>query len=213
MEEIWKDIKGYEGLYMVSSLGRIKSLERTIIRGNGHPQTFKERILKPIITSSGYLYVSLSKNGKQQREYVHRLVAMHFLPNPDNKPCVDHINTNKQLNTVNNLLWVTYQENTDNPISKKKHKENVYKSMLGKFGKDHPNSKPIIQLDINGAFIKEWSCAAEVQRELGYKKGFVGDCCKDKYRTAYGYKWGYVEDYERIPFKVFDLEMYKKKVG
>ena len=188
--EIWKPVVGYESLYECSNLGRIKSLNRKIIRKNGAQQTFKEKILTPIEVNN-YLYVCLYKNGKYQRKYVHRIICEAFLPNPENKPCVDHKNCVRSDNRLSNLRWVTYQENSENPISKKKQKENVPKSMLGKFGKNHPNSKPIIQIDTNGVFIKEWSCAAEVQRVLGFKKGYIGKCCKGKNEMAYGYKWKY----------------------
>lgn len=109
MEELWKDIKGYEGLYQVSNLGNVKSLERLVY--NQHNNYIKpERILKPRRKEDGYLQVYLYNNGKKQA-YVHRLVAESFIPNTDNKAQVNHIDFNKENNIVENLEWVTAVEN------------------------------------------------------------------------------------------------------
>lgn len=114
MNEIWKDITGYEGKYQVSNLGNVKSLN---YRGNG-----KERILKPRpVSSTGYLAVTLSNSDTQKTLKVHRLVAQAFIENPNNKPCVDHINTNKTDNRADNLRWVTRKENNNNPITRERH--------------------------------------------------------------------------------------------
>ena len=93
MEEIWVDIKGYEGLYQVSNQGRVKKIYK-----NG-----KIRILKTRLDNNGYLCVTLSKNNKPKIFKIHRLIATHFIPNPDNKPCVDHINTIRTDNRIENL--------------------------------------------------------------------------------------------------------------
>lgn len=111
MTEVWKDVKGYEGQYQVSSYGRVKSVPRVIIRSNGNPQTISEKILAPIVDKrSGYLKVSLMK-GKLRTCRIHRLVAESFIPNPEGKPEVNHKDGNKQNNTVDNLEWVTESEN------------------------------------------------------------------------------------------------------
>lgn len=104
MAEVWKDIKGYEALYQVSNLGRVKSL-------NYH-RTGKERILKPGTQTKGYLKVPLYKYGKIEEFRVHRLVAEAFIPNPNKYPCVNHKDENKQNNSVDNLEWCTVQYNT-----------------------------------------------------------------------------------------------------
>ena len=117
MEE-WKDVVGYEGIYQVSSLGRIKSLERM----RCHGKTYKEKI-KCSHLINGYVVVMLFKNGKHKNCKVHRLVAEAFIPKPENKPCIDHIDTNRENNCVENLRWVTYQENYHNPLSLKAQRE------------------------------------------------------------------------------------------
>ena len=132
MEEIWKDIYyvdsisgeiiDYRGIYQVSNLGRVKSLERTARVCGGGFRVIKERILKGWIDNNGYLLLTLKKDKKDKKFRVHRLVAHMFIPNPDNKPEVDHINTDRCDNDVNNLRWVTRKENHNNPITKEHHK-------------------------------------------------------------------------------------------
>lgn len=112
MKEVWKDIEGYEGKYQVSNLGRVKSLN--------YNKTGKEGMLRAGVTTDGYLQVVLYKDRKKKHHATHRLVAQTFIPNPDNKPCVDHINTIRTDNRVDNLCWVTCKENNNNPITKKR---------------------------------------------------------------------------------------------
>lgn len=107
MEEIWKDIVGYEGLYQVSNLGRVKRLY------NSYHKT-EEHILKPSLSGGNgkgeYQCIQLCKNSKTSIKYIHRLVTLAFIPNPDNKYSVDHINQNKLDNNVSNLRWATRRE-------------------------------------------------------------------------------------------------------
>ena len=114
MQEIWKDIEGFEGLYQISNLGRIKSLSKFI---NNNPKSkkigfySKEKIIKFSKSKNNYLIAPLSKKGKAYYFYVHRLVAKTFINNLNNFKQVDHIDGNKQNNCINNLEWVTPKEN------------------------------------------------------------------------------------------------------
>ena len=111
MEEIWKDIEGYKGLYQVSNLGRVRSLDRRVIRPDGSIMSFRGRMLKQGLTPKFYLKVYPSKRSKKESLQVHRLVALSFIPNPENKSDVNHIDGNKQNNNVKNLEWATALEN------------------------------------------------------------------------------------------------------
>ena len=179
--EVWKDIKGYEGRYQVSNLGRVKSLERIIIKKNGVKQTIRERILKIQTDKDGYLQVSLYKgSGKMKTFKVHRLVCEAFHENPENKPCVNHIDEDKTNNTVGNLEWCTYKENIN-------HGTRNARSAEGQ-------SKSVGQYTTDGKLIKVWQSAMEIERQLGYSHGNISLVARGKLKTAYGYVWKYIKD-------------------
>lgn len=182
MKENWKDIKGFEGLYQVSDLGNIKSL------GNGSStdsRTKQVRILKLQLKKTGYLQVKLCKEGRSFYKRPHRLVSEAFIYNPENKKEVNHINGIKNDNRVENLEWCTSSENQIHSF--KNGLQKIYK------GKDHIQSRPIIQLSIEGKLVKEWESIKQVKRELGFNTCGIIKCCKKqpKYKTAYGFKWQY----------------------
>ena len=120
MKEIWKNVEGFEGLYEVSNLGRVKALDRYVVN-NGGLQHKKERILKQRINKNKHCTVVLCKDGKTYPRLVHRLVAIAFIPNPDNKPIIDHIDTDPTNNRVDNLRWVTQQETAEALASDMQH--------------------------------------------------------------------------------------------
>ena len=117
--EIWKDIVGYEGLFKVSSIGRVKGINRLVYvtkeNGNHHYRLVKERIKTMSIGNSGYLYVKI--NNIEKRLFIsHRLVAQAFIPNPENLPCINHKNGIKTDNRVENLEWISYKNNSRHAI-------------------------------------------------------------------------------------------------
>lgn len=200
MNEIWKTIDEYPN-YQVSNMGNVKSLN--------YKRTGNEKILKQYNHTFGYKIVSLSQNGKIKKVCVHRLVAMAFIPNPENKPEIDHINTDPIDNRVCNLRWVTSKENSNNTITKNKYSQ-MRKIMIGKL---NPKSKIVLQFDKKMNFIKRWNSLADVKRQLNIIPSNILKVINGIRTHTGGYKWGYADDYERIPFKVFDLEIYRKKVA
>lgn len=168
MEEIWKDIEGYEG-YEVSNLGRVKSLD--------YRRTGAERVLKPAYSGNGYLFVNLYKDGKEKKHYIHRLVAAAFIPNPHNLPEINHINEQKEDNRVENLEWCTQEYNRNYGT----RNERVAKAF----------SKPVLQLTLDGELMREWPSTHEAHRQGGYNQGTISACCRGIRNTHKGYVWKY----------------------
>ena len=190
--EEWRDIEGYEGLYQVSNCGRVKSLDRLAKCGKWI-MLRKGIVLKAETLNCGYLLLGLNRDGKKKMFTVHRLVAKAFPeicgryePNLE----VDHINTIRTDNRAENLHWVTRKENMNNPITKESMGgENA--PWFGKFGKRHPKSKPIIQMDRQGNFLAEFDCTHEAERKLGISQGNIIMVLKGRRKTAGGFKWKY----------------------
>ena len=188
MEEIWKDIKSYEGLYQISNTGKIKSLER-YKDNHSKKQLVKEKIRKQIISKTGYYTCMLNKNGKIKLFKVHRLIAEAFIPNPNNYPIINHKDGNKLNNDISNLEWCNYSHNGKEAYRLGLIKNNTYGI------KKYNNSLKIKvnQYDLKGNFIKKWKCISDIQKELNYATTNICRCCKGTYKTAYGYIWKYAE--------------------
>ena len=197
MEEIWKDIKGYEGLYQVSNLGNVRSLD-AIINCKGAKGIDEHirygRILKKYIGTTGYYSVNLSKNSKVKIMRVHRLAAIAFIPNPNKYRLINHIDGNKLNNNIENLEWCDYSHNL-----REAHRLGLNVSKYkGKFGKEAQFSKPLLQYSIDDEFIKEWENANQVKRELGYCAENIRNVCKGRRKIANGYKWKYKEEINEL---------------
>lgn len=201
--ETWKDIRGFEGLYQISSLGRVKSLEKFDSRG----RKWEERILKSGINSHGYLVVILYKNGIRKNFKNHRLTAIAFIPNPNNLPEVNHLDENKTNSNVDNLEWCTgkynmnygnakriavantnYVKRSANTDYKRKVANTDYVTIGSKLG------KPINQFDRQGVFIGTYPGARQAGRKLGINQSDITQCCKGKKKIAGGFIWKYKEE-------------------
>jgi len=177
MEEIWKPIPGYEALYEASNFGRVRSLFRY------------KKILKPSPITNGYLTVELWKNKQRKRIGIHRLVAMCFCENPDNKPFVNHIDEIKTNNCADNLEWVTHVENCryGTAIERRTQHLDYSKRRINNTGQIEACSKPIAQYTKDGRFVRNWKSASECARENGWQISNIRRCCKNEYATAYGF--------------------------
>ena len=182
ISEIWKDVVGYEGYYMVSNLGKVKSLDMVILRSDGRKIHHKGKMLSPTTNNKGYYMVNLHKNSKHKFCTIHRLVAKAFIPNPYDLPCVNHKDENPKNCNVDNLEWCDYTYN--NNYGTRSERARLTK-MNGKL------CKAVNQYTINGELIKQWVSTKQVERELGYSNCCVGRCCRGLQDVAYGYKWQY----------------------
>jgi len=172
MEEIWKDISGYEGLYQVSNLGRVKSFRCSSKFGKP-----KEFILKPSLINTGYHVVTLYSIGNKRKFQIHRLVATAFLTNPMDFPCVNHKDENKLNNCVENLEWCTYQYNNNYGTAKVRSIEKT--------------SSSILQKTLSGETIAIYKSTKIAAFLLGYKVSTLHDWCR--YGIGGGYRWEYIK--------------------
>lgn len=165
MKEIWKDVKGYEGLYQISNIGNVRTL-------------IKNKKLK-INETGEYDYVIFYKNGTRKCQKIHRLVAENFIENPYNLECVNHKDENKKNNSVNNLEWCTKKYNCN------------YGKRNQKMSKNKSKYK-IIQKDKEGRIIKIWSNIWDLEHNTSFNKWVIRQCCKNKCKSVYGYCWEYL---------------------
>ena len=172
-DEIWVDIQGFEGLYQVSNQGNVRSVERDNIYyvfGKQVVRHFKSKILKFSHHRDGHLRVSLHKENIPYYFQVHKLVAIHFIPNLDNCDSVHHIDHNPENNCVENLVWINHTEH----------------NLMHKLG----NGNTVYQYK-NGELVGVYSSTREVERQLGFCHEQIAKCCRGEIDEAYGFKWSY----------------------
>ena len=177
-KEIWRPIKGYEGLYEASNLGNVRSVDRVIVYSNGRKHFLKGKILKPVKNQEGYLFLWLFKDSKRKTFKVHRIIMNTFVPNPSNLPQINHKDEDKTNNCVDNLEWcdakynINYGTRTEKVAIKK--------------------SKSVLQIDANTEkIIAEYSSATEAGMNFCFGQRNISNCCLGKRKTAYGFKWKY----------------------
>lgn len=177
--EIWKNVKGYENLYLVSNYGNIKRI------GKNKNRKFN-------VTRNGYALVNLYKNGVSKNISVHRIVAEAFLKNIYNLPQVNHKNGVKTDNRVENLEWISVKENIKHSYRALGRKTS--KGNKGNINRITKSTKPLIQYDLDGNFVKVWGSKENASRELKIDSATISNCCRDKRKSTGHYKWKYVED-------------------
>ncbi len=160
--ETFVKIEGFEK-YEVSNLGKVRNIK-------------SGRVLKTSLNNNGYLRLFLCKNNKRKHLYLHRIIATAFIDNPDEKPCVNHIDENKLNNDLSNLEWCTARENLIHGTRTKRAAEKCFKK--------------VIQLDLNDNVLNEFESMKQAERETGVSVRRISDCCcNEKRKSAGGYKW------------------------
>ena len=187
MKEIWKYIDGFNGRYSVSSFGRVRAENRWCYNPRYGEFFLAGKMLKPSHNSNGYLTVTLALNGRSFPLCVHRIVAQAFIPNPKNKPQVNHINGNRADNNINNLEWCTQSENNLHSYRK------LGRIKVGLKGENNPVSKIVLQIK-NGIVIAEFCSVTEAQTKTGIARQSIGKVANKKLKSAGGYKWEWKKD-------------------
>lgn len=185
MEEIWKDVPDYEGIYLISTLGNVKSLDREIYEKDGTKRPLKGKFIKSQKTGNGYKFVCLYKNGVGKMAMIHRLVAKAFIPNPENKKEVNHKDGVKTNNVLSNLEWATRAEN-------QLHSHRTKLLIMPK-GSENKFSKKFGQYDKTGQLIKVWVGIKATARELNINASWLSSALNGREQTLHGYVWKFID--------------------
>lgn len=178
MTEVWKDIEGYEGLYQISNLGRVKSLDRVITYKDGRKRKFYSKVLKPLPDKDGYFHVNLLKNRKCAHPTIHGLVAKRFIGERPEGYVINHIDENKANNEASNLEYVTQKENVNHGTRTERMRRTRGKPVLGISTKD-------------GSAIA-FDSPSEAERVNGFDHRRISACALCKRKQHKGYVWKYI---------------------
>lgn len=189
MQEIWKDIEGYEGSYQVSNCGKVRSLTRKVSCMGGQ-RTIKGKVLKPTVSSNLYLTVDLRQHQKHKTQSIHRLVAQAFIPNPQKYNVINHKDNNPQNNIVTNLEWCTQSYNVKYAYEKGNAKRT---SGCFKKGNIPHNRRKINQYSKNKDFICSYISIKQASNYTHIKRSAINNCLTKRCRTSGGYIWEYAD--------------------
>lgn len=175
MREIWKPIANYEGIYEISNLGNIRSLDRVIYSNRWDKNQFiKGKNLKPFLAANGYLRIELTdRDGDRKKFPVHRLVASTFIPNPNNYPQINHKDEDKTNNSISNLEWCTAKYNIN------------YGTWINR------HQKQIAQYDKNDTLIAVYNSLTDASKK-GFSLCQISKCCNGKANTHKGFRWSFI---------------------
>lgn len=192
--EIWKDIKGFEGMYQISNLGRVKSLDRAVKQRNDSFQIKKGLLIKQTKNHKGYPLTCIRKDNKTYAKSTHRLVAETFMPNPDNKEQINHIDGIKTNNHVDNLEWMTGKENIKHAIDnglmtfcpkRAKHASDIAREK---------NKKEVDRYDMNGNYIDTFNSLLEAEKETNVGHKGISENLRGRQKSAGGFVWKYANE-------------------
>ena len=192
INEIWKPVVGYEGLYECSNMGRVRSVDRYVPhKFDGEFQFIRGIIKKTKLNNSGYEIITLSKDGKEKTCLVHRLVAEAFLPNPNNLPQINH----KDEEKTHNIIWVNEDGSIDYDKSNLEWCTREYNFYYGTGRRRQAEKEmvPVIQYTKDGVLIKKWDSMHLVMNDLGINVGNISNCCSGRCKSVGGYKWKYYD--------------------
>lgn len=170
----WKSVDRYNGLYLISDTGKVFSVQTN-------------RIMKTHHIKNGYEKVEMTINGKARKEFIHRLVAEAFIPNPDNLPCVNHKDEDPRHNDVSNLEWCTYEYNTNYGTNIERRVEHT----AYKRGGDNVGAKRVYQYDMQGNLVNEYPSVADASIATGYNKKSIAKACSGGLKKYQNYVWSY----------------------
>ena len=201
MEEIWKDIKGFEGRYQVSNLGRVRSLDMVLEGRNwksSGPFEYQRsgKVLKPLKKRNGYYQVCLRHNGKPKYFSIHRLVALAFIPNPNQLPCVNHKDENKENNFVfvnedctvdydkSNLEWCTQKYNSNYGTRKERLRKYAISNVM----------RPVVQFDMEGNVIDTFESLSDAENKTGISNINICGVCNGRRKSTHGYVFKFLSN-------------------
>ena len=182
MDDIWKDVVGYEGYYQVSNLGRVRSLDVEIINKNNFKSIHRGRMMKIYNNPKGYSGLTLCKNQRKKFCLVHRLVADAFIPNPNNLPQINHIDENAHNNKADNLEWCTQSYNNNYGNHNKKLSETQINN--------RPWQRAVVCVDTGVCYC---SCR-DASRNTGIRASGIWKACAGLYKQSGGYKWRFANN-------------------